>query len=244
MKIKTKPKRVLYSLFAHPVLETKKAYSPAGKEKDYLYNYVRPADIHVRRDILPPEVYKAPLKKGAVHNFISKDSYVLDNPILKNMKAKFQEIVDHYCYDLFKFKREHKFYITQSWMNFNPKGTGHHVHHHPNSIMSSVYFLEVPEKCPPITFHSDAGKFLFPQFAFNHVEWNEFNSTSWWIKAVKGSLLLFPSCLRHSVTPNPSKTPRVSMSFNVFAKLLGEPTNLDELKLDWSEEPPNDNPYA
>ena len=232
MKIKPKSNRVLYTLFSHPVLETKKSYSPGGKEKDYLFNYVRPADIHVRRDLLPKEVYKAPAKKGVIQNFISKDSYVLDNPILKKMKAKFQTIVDHYCYELFQFKRKHKFYITQSWMNFNPKGTGHHLHHHPNSIISSVYFLQVPEKCPPITFHSDAGKFLFPQFSFDHTEWNEFNSTSWWVEAKEHSLLLFPSGLRHSVTPNPSKMPRISMSFNVFAKVLGEPENLNELKFD------------
>ena len=227
-KIKPNSNRAVYSLFAQPVLKTKKVYSPTDKEKDFLFNYVRPADIHIRRDIFPKELYKAPVKKGVIQNFISKDSYVLDNPILKKMKEKFQTLVDHYCYEFFQFDRKHQFYITQSWMNFNPKGTGHHLHFHPNSMISSVYFLQVPEDCPPITFH--AGTTAFPQFDFTTTKWNEFNSKSWWIGAEKNSLLLFPSTLRHSVAHNPSKTPRVSMSFNVFAKVLGEPENLNELK--------------
>jgi uncharacterized protein (TIGR02466 family) len=117
-------------------------------------------------------------------------------------------------------------------MNFNPKGTGHHLHYHPNSIISAVFFIKIPPKCPPITFHNNSGNSLFPQFEFNVKQWNEYNSNSWWVPALEGSLLLFPSVLRHSVAPNPSKSPRVSMSFNVFAKRLGEPENLNELRMD------------
>lgn len=222
----------VYALFSCPVFETKKAYTPNKKDQDFLFNYVRPADIHVRRDIFNEEVYKKPVKAGAVQNFISKDSYVLDNPILKSMKKKFQSLVDEYCYDLLQLDRKHRFYITQSWMNFNPKGTGHHLHYHPNSIISSVYFIKTPPKCPPITFHNNSGSRLFPQFEFSIKNWNEYNSNSWWVPALEGSLLLFPSVLRHSVAPNPSKSPRVSMSFNVFAKRLGEPGDLNELRMD------------
>ena len=136
----------VYALFSCPVFETKKAYTPNKKAQDFLFNYVRPADIHVRRDIFNGEVYKKPVKAGAVQNFISKDSYVLDNPILKSMKKKFQSLVDEYCYELLQLDRKHRIYITQSRMNFNPKGTGHHLHYHPNSIISSVYFIITPPK--------------------------------------------------------------------------------------------------
>ena len=37
-------------------------YTPNKKDQEFLFNYVRPADIHVRRDILDEEVYKKPVK--------------------------------------------------------------------------------------------------------------------------------------------------------------------------------------
>ena len=194
-------------------------------------NYVKPADIHVRRDTFKSEIYKKPVKEGLVQNFLSKDSYVLENPSLKQMKASLQSCVDHYCYKVLRFNRKHQFYITQSWMNFNPKGTGHHAHFHPNSIISSVYFLQIPKEGAPITFYHPKNISPFPQFEFDQEEWNEFNSMSWWIPAIENSLLLFPSTLRHGVADNKSKTPRVSMSFNVFAKVLGESENLNELRV-------------
>ena len=55
----------VYALFSCPVFETKKAYTPNKKDQDFLFNYVRPADIHVRRDIFNGEVYKKPVKAGA-----------------------------------------------------------------------------------------------------------------------------------------------------------------------------------
>ena len=224
-----------HTLFAWPVIETKDAHVPNSTEREFLTSYVKPADIHVRRDIFSPEdlkeVYKNPVKSNIVQNFISRDSYVLDDPKLKKMKASFQSCVDHYCYEILKMDKHHKFYITQSSMNYNHKGTGHHFHFHPNSIISSVYYLQVPKVGAPITFYHSKQQSLFPQFEFNYKEWNEFNSMSWWIPAIENSLLLFPSTLRHGVNDNTSDTPRISMSFNVWAENLGEPENLNEIKL-------------
>ena len=91
-----------HTLFAWPVIETKDAHVPNSTEREFLTSYVKPADIHVRRDIFSPEdlkeVYKNPVKSNIVQNFISRDSYVLDDPKLKKMKASFQSCVDHYCY--------------------------------------------------------------------------------------------------------------------------------------------------
>lgn len=222
-------KYLAHPLFPWPLIETKKAHLPTTAERNFFMNYVKPADIHVRRDIFKSEFYKKPVKGLVVQNFLSKDSYVLENPSLKQMKASLQSCVDHYCYEVLKLNKKHQFYITQSWMNFNPRGTGHHSHFHPNSIISSVYFLQIPKEGAPITFYNPKNISPFPQFEFDYKEWNKFNSSSWWIPAIENSLLLFPSTLRHGVADNTGKTPRISMSFNVFAKVLGEAENLNEL---------------
>ena len=68
-------KCLTHPLFPWPVIETKKAHIPAAKERDFFMNYVKPADIHVRRDIFESEIYKKPVKEGLVQNFLSKDAY-------------------------------------------------------------------------------------------------------------------------------------------------------------------------
>ena len=43
-----------HTLFAWPVIETKDAHVPNSTEREFLTSYVKPADIHVRRDIFSP----------------------------------------------------------------------------------------------------------------------------------------------------------------------------------------------
>ena len=43
---------------------------------------------------------------------------------------------------------------------------------------------------------------------------NEINSENWYMTALTGRLLMFPSWLKHNVTPNLTKEYRIALSFN------------------------------
>jgi len=133
-------------------------------------------------------------------NFRSDDSYLLYKEELKNIKNFLSESVDKFTKNVLNSKQ--RLVITQCWANRNPKGSKHHEHVHPNSIISGVMYFQINEKSPPIQFaktNQDAIK-LDPE-KYNHV-----NSESFLLPCKPGELILFPSSLRHSVPINQALT--------------------------------------
>ena len=118
--------------------------------------------------------------------------------------------------------------ITQLWGNRNPKGSKHHEHVHPNSIISGVFYLRQDPKLPPIQFsksNQEAMK-LDPR------KYNTYNAETFLLPCVAGELILFPSSLRHSVPINLGEEERISLSFNTFSvDALGSEESLTHLDI-------------
>ena len=75
-------------------------------------------------------------------------------------------------------------------------------------------------------------KTQFEMLKLNYEKYNSLNSQTFYLPAVSGELILFPSHLKHSVPINTSEDVRVSLSFNTFAKdMLGSEKDLTELNL-------------
>ena len=144
-------------------------------------------------------------------NYRSDDSYLLRQEKLKNIKNFLGESIDKFTKNVLQSKQ--RLVITQSWANRNPKGSKHHEHVHPNSIISGVMYFQINEKLPPIQFSkaNQDGMKLDP-IKYNHV-----NSESFMLPCKPGELILFPSSLKHSVPINQGDEDRISMSFNTFS---------------------------
>lgn len=163
---------------------------------------------------------------GMNGNFRSKDSYVFDKKQLVNIKKFCQHSLDMFTKDVMQAKE--KLIITQSWCNTNPKGSIHHEHIHPNSIVSGVFYFRIDSSLPPIMF----SKTQFEMLKLNFEKFNSINSETFYLPLVSGELILFPSHLRHSVPRNTSDEVRISLSFNTFVKdSLGSQDSLTELNL-------------
>jgi len=102
--------------------------------------------------------------------------------------------------------------ITQCWLNINRPGERHHRHHHPNSFLSGVYYLDAQPDSGSIVFHRPGLLELEPArlhgTPFTFDQWREAPQT--------GRLVLFPSRLEHSVDPNLANRNRLSISFNTM----------------------------
>jgi len=159
-------------------------------------------------------------------NFRSDDSYLLRKEELKNIKNFLGEAVDKFTKNVLQSKQ--RLVITQCWANRNPKGSKHHEHIHPNSIISGVMYFQINEKLPPIQFAktNQAGIKLNPE-KYNHV-----NSESFMLPCKPGELILFPSSLKHSVPINQGDEDRISISFNTFSiDILGSEQSLTHLDI-------------
>ena len=159
-------------------------------------------------------------------NFKTKDSYLTKHEQLKDLTSFFKECIDDYCNTI--INSEQRLVITQLWANRNPKGSKHHEHVHPNSILSGVFYLRQDPKLPPIQFsksNQEAMK-LDPR------KYNTYNAETFLLPCTSGELILFPSNLRHSVPVNMGKEERISLSFNTFSvDALGSEESLTHLDI-------------
>ncbi len=165
-------------------------------------------------------------KQALNGNFKTKDSYLTRHEQLKDLTFFFKECINDYCNTI--INSDQRLVITQLWGNRNPKGSKHHEHVHPNSIVSGVFYLRQDPNLPPIQFakSNQSAMKLDPR------KYNNYNAETFLLPCVSGELILFPSDLRHSVPTNLSKEERISLSFNTFSiDALGSEESLTHLDI-------------
>lgn len=160
-------------------------------------------------------------------NKTSKERFIFRDKILADLSSFATESVNKYFQEVIAPSKEVSLYITQSWMNYSKKGEWHHAHEHPNSILSGVFYIQTDNE-DKIYFE----RVGYEQISFPTEKYNLYNSKSWWIPAIQGRLIIFPSSLRHHVMPVTTDHTRVSLSFNTFAKgLIGAEETLTALEV-------------
>ena len=163
----------------------------------------------------------------------SKNSYILEEPELKDLKDFILELANQYGKMLGYDYESYRF--GQSWVSYKHPGQHHTMHSHPNSLISGVfYFGEPTDKTPAIKFHKLEGGFnvsyLSPKLVKDKREL-KYAQKEFSIEFTPGLLLLFPSYLHHSVPLNKTDKTRCSLAFNIVPTIgLGEETSLTELK--------------
>ncbi len=104
--------------------------------------------------------------------------------------------------------------LLNIWCNVNEYKDFNIVHGHSQSTLSGVYYVNTPENCGNIIFHSPHFQLL--EMAEQSTKDNNYTSSTWWLPADVGMLYIFPSWLLHHVEPNMNqKEERISYSFNL-----------------------------
>jgi uncharacterized protein (TIGR02466 family) len=161
-------------------------------------------------------------------NTTSKDSYVLNNKVFKNLKEELDLKVKDYFDKVICPYDNITPYITQSWLNYTETNQYHHKHQHPNSLVSGVFYINCHQKHDKIKFFNDKYKTIKPQIK----NWNVWNSEAWFFPVKTGDVILFPSSLTHMVETKQWDNTRISLAFNVFIKgTIGSNESLTELTL-------------
>jgi uncharacterized protein (TIGR02466 family) len=107
--------------------------------------------------------------------------------------------------------------IKSIWLNINRRFNSNSCHWHPNSNLSGVLYIKAPKDCGRIFFESPHE---FTEFNAMHVQKQHFieKYLAWRYMSIEpkeGSLIIFPSHLRHFVNPNQSTGDRISLAFNM-----------------------------
>jgi uncharacterized protein (TIGR02466 family) len=166
------------------------------------------------------------IEQKANKNFKSKNTYLLNHEQFKNIKNFIYESLNKFTKDI--SQSDQKLVVTQCWLNKNPKGSKHHEHVHPNSIISGVFYFKQDPKLPPIQF----SKSIQSAMKLDPKKYNNLNSDTFLLPCIDGELILFPSNLKHSVPINMGDEPRISMSFNTFSiDTLGSEDSLTHLDI-------------
>jgi uncharacterized protein (TIGR02466 family) len=163
-------------------------------------------------------------------NITSDDNYILNKPAMKDIKKILNQHIKIYFDKVYDTKNKIKPYITQSWLNVTNEKQYHHIHNHPNSLVSGVLSIHADKQNDNIKFCRDRDRHeiikLMPK-AFN---W--FNSESWVYPVSSGKLVMFPSSTTHTVDLKKGNNARMSLAFNVFVKgTFGNQRALTELIL-------------
>jgi uncharacterized protein (TIGR02466 family) len=163
-----------------------------------------------------------------IGNISSLNTYVLNEPIFKNLKKEIDLIIKDYFNKIICPKNNIVPYITQSWLNYTDENQFHHKHCHPNSLISGVLYINADEKNDKIIFFNEK----YERIEIETMNYNLFNSKSWWFPVKTGNLILFPSNLKHMVEVKKGSNTRTSLAFNVFIKgKVGNNRKLTELIL-------------
>ena len=156
------------------------------------------------------------IKTKTKTNSVSKDTNVLAKPEFQQYKDICEMHLKQFVDTVLQSTQT--FYITNSWIAKSDPGEEHSIHHHPNSIISGVLYLQSSEDCGKINFHHKSP--FKHEFSFNYdlKNYNQFNSDMWSYSPLTGDMIIFPSWLRHSVNKNQSNSSRIILGFNAFVK--------------------------
>ena len=157
---------------------------------------------------------------GYLSNFVCNNpGYILEDVVFSNLKKFCENTIQEYLHTI--YQTDQKIKITQSWINKNPPGTIHTLHQHPNSFLSGVFYFQV-DQSTPIEFISNYS----PTLVLESNSYNEFTGTSYTFSATEGTLILFPSYIKHRVGLNKTNSDRISLSFNTFPIEMGSKSGM------------------
>lgn len=179
------------------------------------FNYNDKVDIDINQ-----------LQRSNDGNTSSVDKYILKK--LPDLTTFIEKSLHTYLMSTICPKNDTHLRITQSWLNWTKPGQYHHKHAHPNSLISGCYYVKANKETDKIFFYRDG----YQQIKFPPIEWNSYNSESWWYPVGTGDLVFFPSYLTHMVQPVGGEETRISLAFNTFpVGYVGDEDELTALHL-------------
>jgi uncharacterized protein (TIGR02466 family) len=163
---------------------------------------------------LEMEFFKQALQAAvpAIHNQSSVGKRVLASPVMNDVRSFVEAHLAQYLQTVFNTSNQVSLQITQSWLTMTGKGQSHHIHTHPNSVVSGVLYINLAP-VDGINFYRNEDNIWYELLKQQDTYYNAYQ---YFVQSSVGDLLLFPSNVRHGVREVADDVQRVSLSFNTF----------------------------
>jgi oxalate decarboxylase/phosphoglucose isomerase-like protein (cupin superfamily) len=146
---------------------------------------------------------------------LSRNVNILAEPNMEAVREVCEHHLDQYVKNVFGCANN--FYITTSWLSRNKPGADHYAHSHPNSVISGCLYLKAGSG-NKLNFHGhNHFNKQFP-LTWDIKTFNIYNSDDWWIPVDTGTIVLWPSNITHSASPNTLDETRIALCFNSFVR--------------------------
>ena len=165
------------------------------------------------------------------YGMISKDSYIIDNPICKPLAEFIHKSMTDFAVNCMALNEQ--IFFSQSWISGKAQGASHKAHSHPNTIIASVFYFDAEEGDSPICFSKEARSlnrsYIEPTLRDDYQQ-NIFAQDEIYYHPKKNDLIIFPSWLMHGVPPNQKPKIRKVLGVNAMTKgKLGDQETISEL---------------
>ena len=165
-------------------------------------------------------------------NHLTKTSFLLKDSRLSRVKNFLDERMKDYVENVIEI--DDKVVMTQSWSTITKKDEYHHIHHHPNTMFSLVFYVSSEGK--------KSGNFVFNlqpsglkqrwNFSFKVKNYNAFNSSSWEYEVNTGDLIIFPAWMYHYTRKNDTNKDRIVIAANYFIDdEIGSTEGVDKINI-------------
>ena len=133
-----------------------------------------------------------------------------DDPVIEPVTTLISQGINEICLES---SMTYGTYKTFLWSNLNRSGDYNTMHVHPDSHLSGVYYVKVPEgDCGELRLHNPMQLYNYPNSQGSHAPYTMPIAN---IKSEEGVLLIFRSPIMHDVTRNNTQEDRISISFNL-----------------------------
>lgn len=121
--------------------------------------------------------------------------------------------------DAVRIKRD-SHYVTNMWANIANPNRRHHMHIHPNCLLSGLVYIKTPTRCGSTIFISPRQFSKTIEAAY--IDKNELNSDVFTVPAGKGRMLIWPTHIPHAVEQGAAdeSEDRIVVAFNIMIRGL------------------------
>lgn len=162
-------------------------------------------------------------------NYMSIDDNLLETLECTTLKSAIDEKVKWYADEIMGISYDELFQ-TQCWLNQYPTGSYHHMHSHPNCLISANVWLKTSHDCGNLKFEDPL--INFRQIEPNIIKETPYNHRSVTFVPADDHIVIFPSSVHHMVEKNNSSETRMSLAINYWIKgTLGYKEHYNSLTL-------------
>lgn len=166
------------------------------------------------------------------YGIISKDSYIIDNPICKDLSDFVMHHFREFATNIMRYDYA-ELQFAQSWLTYKLPGQFHKAHTHPNTLLAGVFYYDSHDDDAALCFSKEARSYnrsyMEPSLLQDFQDY-PYSQEEIYFKPKKNNFVIFPSYVTHGVPPNETNRVRKALGVNVLTKgRLGDKETISEI---------------